>query len=74
MSSTRISTRRWVPTTAGLFEAVEGLLQSADEMRVGGVSGRLAHEDLLFRGEFPVEICALDVDLMNFHVLSSSER
>src|SRR3984885_8708401 len=35
------------------------------------IARRLLHEDFLSFSEFSIEICALDVDLMEFHVLSS---
>jgi hypothetical protein len=33
----------------------------------------LAHINLLFLSEFPIQVCTLDVDLMNFKVIMGSE-
>jgi hypothetical protein len=35
------------------------------------VARRLLHEYLLSFGEFSIEICTLNVDLMKFHIFSS---
>jgi hypothetical protein len=59
-----------VPSTTGLFEAVEGFLKVPNlASGVGSwVARRLLHVYLFARGEFAIKIGTFDVDLMELEI------
>jgi hypothetical protein len=61
-----------IPVPSRLLQAIQGFSKMANFARGVGsmVARRLLHEDLLSFSEFSIEVCALDVNLMEFHVLS----
>ena len=62
-----------VPLVAWLLKIVQSLLEMTNEMRGVGdmVTGWLRHVDDFAIGEFSIEICTFDVNLMHFHVICS---
>ena len=62
-----------VPPPSKLFQVIQSFAKSAN-FTMGswdGIAGRLSHEEDFVRGEYPIQISTLDVNLMNFKVFNS---
>ncbi len=58
------------PLSAGLFKSIEGLFETKDVTGGCGVALRNSHEE--FTMKFAVQVCSLDVGLVDLEIMGSS--